>query len=132
MTGQRPRREPARTTSNHRRSPISMSETVYIAFCTCPDDSTAETLAETLLSRRLAACVNILPGVLSLYRWQDRIEQDSEVLLLIKTTEERVTELTALIEREHPYDVPEVIAHPIVAGSQSYLDWVRTCTNENA
>ena len=105
-----------------------MSDNVYLALCTCPDQATAEALAGSLVEQGLAACVNIVPGVLSVYRWQGSLVRDSEVLLLIKTTAQRLTELTAQIERQHPYDVPEVIAHPIVAGLDNYLEWVRTCT----
>ncbi len=105
-----------------------MSDAVYLALCTCPDQATAEALAESLVDQGLAACVNILPGVLSVYRWEGSLARDNEVLLLIKTTEQRLAELTAQIKTQHPYDVPEVIAHPIVAGLDNYLEWVRTCT----
>ena len=105
-----------------------MSDAVFLALCTCPDQATAEALAESLVDEGLAACVNILPGVLSVYRWEGRLAKDNEVLLLIKTTEQRLAELTALIQTQHPYDVPEVIALPIVAGLDNYLEWVRTCT----
>lgn len=105
-----------------------MSDAVYLAFCTCPNQATAEALAEAVVSEGLAACVNILPGVLSVYRWEGTITRDEEVLLLIKTTERCLAALTAQIEKQHPYDVPEVIAHPIVAGHHPYLEWVRTCT----
>ncbi|MCF7991147.1 MAG: divalent-cation tolerance protein CutA [Thiohalocapsa sp.] len=105
-----------------------MPDTVYLTFCTCPDSTTAESLSEALVTEGLAACVNIVPGLVSVYRWQGKIEKDNECLLLIKTTEERVPELTARVRQLHPYDEPEVIAHPIVTGSDSYLEWVRTCT----
>lgn len=105
-----------------------MPDIVYLTLCTCPDTATAESLGETLVGDGLAACVNIVPGLVSVYRWQGKIEKDSEALLLIKTTEERMPELIARIRQQHPYDEPEVIAHPIVAGSDSYLEWVRTCT----
>ena len=105
-----------------------MRQTVHLALCTCPDMATATRLAESLVDAALAACVNIVPGLVSVYRWEGTIAKDSEVLLMIKTTEERVADVVAHIEREHPYDLPEVIAHPIVAGLDSYLEWVRTCT----
>jgi periplasmic divalent cation tolerance protein len=105
-----------------------MSDAVFLTLCTCPDEATAEALAESLVDEGLAACVNILPGVLSVYRWEGRLAKDNEVLLLIKTTEQRLAELTALIQTQRPYDVPEVIALPIVAGLDNYLEWVRTCT----
>lgn len=109
----------------------SALEPVYLTFCTCPDAQTAQSLAQTLVAERLAACVNIMPGVVSLYRWQDKIETDTEVLLMIKTTERQVAALAARIETLHPYDVPEVISHPITTGNKNYLDWVRQCTANN-
>jgi periplasmic divalent cation tolerance protein len=108
-----------------------MSNTVQLTFCTCPDTTTAEALARSLVEARLAACVNIMPGLKSIYRWEEEIEQAEEVLLMIKTTEDRIAELVAHIGREHPYDVPEVIAHPISAGHDTYIDWVRKCTTRS-
>jgi periplasmic divalent cation tolerance protein len=106
-----------------------MTADVQLLLCTCPDQATAGSLAEGLVGTGLAACVNILPGLMSVYRWQDQVETADEVLMLIKTTAARVAELTAHIEQQHPYDVPEVIASPIVGGLEAYLDWVRTCTS---
>ena len=105
-----------------------MSDTVLLLFCTCPDMKSAESLAEMLVRERQAACVNIIPGLRSIYRWQDEIAGDDEVLLLIKTTEPCAAELIARIAEEHPYEVPEVIAVPIAAGLEAYLEWVRSCT----
>lgn len=106
-------------------------EPVYLSLCTCPDMQTGQALAQTLVSEQLAACVNILPGVVSVYQWQSEIETDNEVLLIIKTTESLVGALAARIETLHPYDVPEVISHAITAGNKNYLDWVRQCTANN-
>lgn len=103
-----------------------------LAFCTCPDMETAERLARSLVEARLAACVNILGGVLSIYRWQDQIEQDAEVLLLIKTGKARQDALIAHIEQQHPYAVPEIIMQPIEGGLESYLQWVRACTTDES
>lgn len=105
-----------------------MSSDVQLVPCTCPDMATAKHLAGSLVGASLAACVNIVPGLLSVYRWEGEIQQDQEALLLIKTTEERLAQVFAQIEQEHPYDLPEVIAQPISAGLDSYLQWVRTCT----
>lgn len=107
-------------------------DAVHIAFCTCPDAATAEALAGELVQAGLAACVNILPGVQSIYRWQGKIERDDEALMVIKTTGARLGELITRICELHPYDVPEVICHPITAGHDTYLDWVRQCTRTDA
>ncbi|MBK1705920.1 divalent-cation tolerance protein CutA [Halochromatium glycolicum] len=109
----------------------SDSQQVYVAYCTCPNAETAQSLAEALVSERLAACVNALPGVTSVYRWESQVETDTEVLLIIKTTEPCITPMTARIASLHPYDVPEVISHPITTGHENYLDWVRQCTATN-
>lgn len=108
-----------------------MSDAVQVAFCTCPDLASAERLAGGIVERRLAACVNLVPGLVSIYRWQGAIERADEVLLLIKTTQARVPALTAFIAAEHPYEVPELIVQPVTAGHAPYLEWVRTCTNND-
>ncbi len=76
------------------------------------------------MSGKYAACVNILPGVTSVYEWQGKIENDSELLLMIKTRTERMADLTEYVNANHPYDVPEVISTTIEKGSQAYLDWI--------
>lgn len=102
-----------------------MADECLLVLCTCPNDTVAAEIATALVEERLAACVNRLPGVKSWYRWESRVEHDDEVLLLIKTTRERYAALEPAVRRLHPYDVPEVIALPVVAGSSAYLDWVR-------
>lgn len=97
---------------------------VAIAFCTCPDTASAELIATTLVEERLAACVNRLPGVVSTYRWQGRIEQAGEVLLLIKTTAERLPTLRQRLPQLHPYELPELIVVEAAGGLPAYLDWV--------
>lgn len=99
--------------------------TVLLAFCTAPDESSAQALADALLERRLAACVSRLPGVRSSYRWQGRIEQADEVLLLIKTTRERLPELREAVQALHPYEVPELLALEANEGLAAYLAWVQ-------
>ncbi|MEG3193467.1 divalent-cation tolerance protein CutA [Lysobacter sp. D1-1-M9] len=98
--------------------------TVLICLCTCPDAASARTLATALVEERLAACVNQLPGLTSTYRWEGRIEQADEVLLLIKTTREHLDALTARVHALHPAELPEVIAVEAVGGLAPYLDWV--------
>ena len=97
---------------------------ILLALSTCPDSDTAERIAQALVGERLAACVNILPGAVSLYRWQGNIERDSECVLLIKTGRERFVALRERLRQLHPYELPELIAVPIETGLAAYLDWV--------
>jgi periplasmic divalent cation tolerance protein len=83
-----------------------------------------ERIAEALVARRLAACVNVLPGVRSVYRWKGAVEREDERLLLIKTRAERFSALREAIVSLHPYEVPEVVALPIEAGHAPYLEWL--------
>ena len=100
-------------------------EDIYqLVFCTCPDQATAQRIATLLVDEELAACVNILPGVESVYRWQDRRESSQEYLLLIKTTQDAYPELEKTITSHHPYELPEVIAVSITDGLSGYLDWI--------
>ena len=99
-------------------------QTAILVFTNLPDIVTARALAQQLVANRLAGCVNILPGVESVYRWQDGVEQASEVTLLIKSVPSRYSELESAIRAAHTYQVPEIIAVPIAAGLPAYLDWV--------
>jgi periplasmic divalent cation tolerance protein len=96
-----------------------------LVLCSCPDGEVAARLAEALVEARLAACVNRVAGAVSCYRWEGRVQQDSEALLIIKTTAERLAALTARIRELHPYELPEVVAVPVVGGLEDYLEWVR-------
>ena len=100
----------------------------HIIYCTCPDIETAEKISRRLVSERLAACVNIVPGVASIYEWQGKIEQTDEVLLIIKTVAERFIALSRLVKDMHPYELPELIAVSITDGLPEYLDWIQQCT----
>ena len=102
-----------------------------IVYCTCPDRSAAEKLARELVASRLAACVNILPGVESFYRWQGNIEHDNEILLLIKSDAAHFDALKDTISRLHPYEVPEILAVPVEAGHQPYLEWIDQCLEDS-
>lgn len=93
-------------------------------FVTAPDAEVARSLARALVAERLAACVNVVPGVCSIYRWEGEVQEDDEVLLVIKTREDRLAALSARVTDLHPYDLPEVLALPVVGGSAGYLDWV--------
>jgi periplasmic divalent cation tolerance protein len=95
-----------------------------IVFITVPSREVGQQIAETLLESKLVACVNIIPGISSIYHWQDAIEQDDEILLIAKTRAAHFDRLATTVKRVHPYDVPEVIAMPIVAGSNEYLAWI--------
>ncbi|MGE4458426.1 divalent-cation tolerance protein CutA [Stenotrophomonas acidaminiphila] len=102
-----------------------------LVFCTCPDAATAQALARLLVEQRLAACVNLLPHIQSVYRWQERVEQAEEVQLLIKTTADRLDALTAALLQHHPYELPEILAVSPSAGLPAYLDWIRAQTRED-
>jgi periplasmic divalent cation tolerance protein len=108
----------------------TMSQALLV-LTNLPDEATAHALAHVLVGRRLAACVNLLPTVRSVYHWQDAVEETMEVTMLIKTTQARYAELEAAIKMAHPYDVPEIIASPIVAGLPMYLDWLVSETKKD-
>jgi periplasmic divalent cation tolerance protein len=95
-----------------------------VALSTCGTAEEAEAIARGLLERKLAACVSIVPQMRSLYRWQDKIEDSTEYLLLIKSTRDLFEKVKAEVERMHTYQTPELIALPIVAGSENYLIWL--------
>jgi periplasmic divalent cation tolerance protein len=105
-----------------------MPDTLLV-FCTCPDKQTAQALAERLVGDRLAACVNIMDHLTSVYQWEGKIERDTECLLLIKTSSLRYEDLEQAIRTHHPYELPEIIAVPIQQGFANYLHWVDQCTN---
>lgn len=100
-----------------------MSE-VLLLLTNLPDEASAGVLAAHLVEHRLAACVNQLAPVHSVYRWQGQVEQTTEVPLLIKTTRERYAAVEAAVRALHPYDVPELIGVPVEIGLADYLDWV--------
>jgi len=97
---------------------------VWVVLCTCPDGTTARRLAAGLVEARLAACVNILPEIRSIYRWQGETCDEAEVLMIAKTTVGAYPDLERWLRAQHPYDVPEVLALPVAAGGGDYLEWV--------
>ncbi len=97
---------------------------IQILLSTIDDESQARRLAARLVEERLAACVNIVPKVTSVYKWKGKLEEASELLLVIKTRAELADRLTARLAELHPYDVPECIVLEVVSGHQPYLDWV--------
>ncbi|HVR81562.1 MAG TPA: divalent-cation tolerance protein CutA [Luteimonas sp.] len=98
--------------------------TALVCFCTCPDSDSAQRIADALVAERLAACVNVIPGLRSVYRWQGTVERADETLLLIKTARERLDTLCARIAELHPQELPEVVAVEVAGGLTAYLDWV--------
>ena len=97
---------------------------VVLVLTTWPASSDASAFARTLVDERLAACVNVLPRMQSIYRWKDAIESEAERQILVKTTESRLAALEARIRELHPYEVPEIIAVPVENGLPAYLQWV--------
>ena len=102
---------------------MKMTDKIVI-LCTCGSDEEAERIARSLVESRLAACVNVLPGVRSYYRWQGAVEDATERLLVIKSSRALFADLRSTLEKIHSYEVPEIIALPIVDGAQNYLSWL--------
>jgi periplasmic divalent cation tolerance protein len=101
-----------------------------VVYVTAPQEDEAAAIAKALVGEGLAACVNIVRGIRSLYRWQGKIEDDTEVLMIIKTQASLFERLSSRVRELHSYSVPEVIALPIVSGSDDYLAWVRDVTGQ--
>ncbi len=104
-----------------------MTTPYRIVLCTWPADRPAEPVAERLVAAGLAACVNILPGVTSVYRWEGVVEHGQEQLLMIKTSAAAYPRLEAALRDAHPYELPEIVAVGIEQGSSAYLDWMESC-----
>ncbi|XP_069841583.1 protein CutA [Dendropsophus ebraccatus] len=100
------------------------SGTVSAAYVSCPDVTVAKKIARGLVERKLAACVNIIPKITSIYEWKGKIEEDDETLLMIKTRSSKVPALTEYVRSVHPYEVCEVISVPVEQGNPPYLTWV--------
>ncbi len=101
-----------------------MSDSAIVVLCTVPSAEIAERVAHALLEARCAACVNIVPAVRSLYRWNGAVQDAGELQLLIKTRTARYADVERVIRAAHPYEVPEIIALPIAHGSADYLAWI--------
>ena len=99
-----------------------------VVFSTFPDAETAARVARTLVEERLAACVNLVPTIRSIYRWQGAISDDAEALAIIKTTAERVAAIQARLGELHPYELPECLILTAAGGGEAYLEWIRTET----
>ncbi|XP_027456893.1 protein CutA isoform X2 [Callorhinus ursinus] len=101
---------------------------VSAAFVTCPNEKVAKEIARAVVEKRLAACVNLIPQITSIYEWKGKIEEDNEVLMMIKTRSSMVPALTDFVRSVHPYEVAEVIALPVEQGNAPYLHWVHQVT----
>jgi periplasmic divalent cation tolerance protein len=105
-----------------------MENDYCVVFNTCPDAASAEKIARALVERRLAACVNILPGLRSIYTWKGACESAEEQLLIIKTSAVIYPSLEQTMLELHPYELPEIIAVPMAAGLPDYLTWIKQAT----
>lgn len=103
-----------------------------VALVTAPDTKTARRLAAAALTARLAACVNLLPGIESHYWWQGKMETGKEVLMIFKSTARRLAALERFIVAKHPYDTPEFLVLSVTRGNRRYLDWLSQAVGENA
>lgn len=108
--------------ANSFRNSAMTNKIVVLSTCASPEE--ADRLARSLVEQRLAACVNVVPGISSHYWWKGRIETAQEWLLLIKSSRESFDQLRSAVEQAHSYEIPEVIALPVVDGAQNYLNWI--------
>ncbi|XP_060663861.1 protein CutA homolog [Drosophila nasuta] len=106
--------------------------TSSVAFVTTPDKESAKKLAHGIIERKLAACVNIMPQIESIYMWEGKVNEDNEYLMMIKTRSTRIDELSKFVRENHPYSVAEVISLPIQAGNLPYLNWITQTVPEKA
>jgi periplasmic divalent cation tolerance protein len=105
-------------------TPDAPAGTHLVAFTTAPTAEAASSLVSALVERRLVACGTVVPGAVSIYRWQGAVERHDEALVVLKTTVQRWPELAAALPGLHPYEVPELLAVPVVGGHPAYLRWV--------
>ncbi|CAH8293646.1 unnamed protein product [Schistosoma turkestanicum] len=100
-----------------------------VALIACPNSTVAENIAETLVSKKLAACVNIIPSIKSIYVWEGKLEKSDEVLLMAKTQSKLIPSLTEVVKGIHPYECPEIIGLNIEGGYPPYLKWITDSTS---
>ena len=109
-----------------------LDESARIVFVTGPDAETLQSIGRVLVEEGLAACVNVLPGVTSVYRWEGETRVDPEAMAIVKTTEARVQAARLRVGELHPYDVPEFVAVDVAEGSPAYLHWVRESVTDGS
>lgn len=102
-----------------------MTEQVILAISTCPDEAVARRIAETLVTERLATCINRIAGMRSSYIWDGILQDDGEILLIIKSTLGQLPYLERRLNELHPYELPEFVVTPVTGGNERYLDWIR-------
>ena len=107
-----------------------MSNDYISVLCTCPDEEIGAAIAHRLVNEHAIACANIIPKIRSIYRWSGNIEDETEVLLIMKTSQVMYNKVESLILEHHPYDTPEVISLNIENGSKQYLDWIDQSLSE--
>ena len=105
-----------------------MADSTRVVLITTPDAATAEAIARGLVEAKLAACVNIVPGVVSHYRWEGALHKDRELLLIVKTRAGALPRLTRFVRKKHPAELPEIIALAVSEGDPRYLDWIAAST----
>ena len=97
---------------------------MIVVLCTVPEEKAHE-LAKKIVEEKVAACVNVIPNLMSYYWWNGEIQKDAEILLMIKTLDDAFEKLKEVIINNHPYEVPEIVALPINKGNESYLSWIK-------
>ncbi|MBN2088191.1 divalent-cation tolerance protein CutA [candidate division KSB1 bacterium] len=107
-----------------------MTVDAITVFITTASIAEAEKIAAILLENRLIACANLIPGIHSIFRWEDKICRESEILLLLKTVMKNLDEIIQTVKANHSYQIPEIIALPIIAGSADYINWIKTETEK--
>lgn len=123
-------RRGSRGSSSRGDEAVAGTDVVVVALVTVPTAEVAERIATTVVGEHLAACVNVVPGVRSLFFWEGRVQDEPELLLTIKTTAGRLRALAARVRALHPYSVPELVALPVVGGHAPYLAWVSECVEK--
>ncbi|KAL6648675.1 hypothetical protein ACP70R_012899 [Stipagrostis hirtigluma subsp. patula] len=121
----------ARGLSSARMESASSTAPSIVVYVTVPNREAGKKLSQSIISEKLAACVNIVPGIESVYWWDGKVQTDAEELLIIKTRESLLDALTEHVKANHEYDVPEVISLPITGGNTKYLEWIKNSTREN-